>query len=345
MLAQLELSIDCDTRLPNPSSNTGLNSPPTAYTRLDLGIDALTLLWDSPTNVLELCADMIDIKFDFSTSTPRKIGVMWDRTFRGTLGCLYMQRDTAEGVSHRLSLSGSAVSRVSGSHLHCFMQMVAANTGVRCSRLDIRCDDYGDRLKFIDINEACEARNHSGFHSASLIKGYNESGWTFQLGSRESEHFVRIYDKNAESKGEIDCVRFESEFKGKKAEYIFNQIAQSDCYETDTLTKWLIGRYDFIDKQDRNLSRNNRLEWWQDFLDDLNAVGQVAIIERVKSSVESKLDWIRRQVSKSLALISRAIGSDQFATTLEELMEYGRSRLRGYDEILCSEYYLCHNML
>jgi Replication initiation factor len=344
MLTQLDLGINLDEIPPNPRSNTGLNSQPAAYTGLSLGIDALTFLWTGDTNLLDLTQQMLDVAFDFSTATERKIGILWNRVYRGTLGCLYMQRETANGVSHRLSLSGSAVSRVSGALLHRYAQMVHENQSVRCSRIDIRCDDYGDRLKFADIDAACEAENHSGFHEGSLIKGYKKGGWTFQLGSRESEHFVRIYDKDVESKGETNCIRFESEFKGKKAEYIFKQIAQEHCYTPDTIAKWVLGKYDFIDKQDRNLDRNNRLDWWQKFVDDLATISQVAIVERVKSSVESKLHWVRRQVSKSLALIDRAIGSDSFAETLDDLLEYGRSKLRDYDNLLVAEYLVCHNM-
>lgn len=51
---------------------------------------------------------------------------------------------------------------------------------------------------------------------------------TLYVGSRQSDVFVRIYDKFLESKEECyrDCVRLEIEYKGKKSQAIWQALAE-----------------------------------------------------------------------------------------------------------------------
>jgi len=325
-------------------SNTGSDSQACAYQGLELGIDAITLLWSGDSNILEVTNALANIIFDFTTSTERKIGILWNRCYRGTLGCLYMQRDTADGMCHRLSLSGGALSLLPVPLIHRWMQSVRETESLRCSRIDIRCDDYGDRIRYTDVLAALEAGNFSGFISATCIRNFGSDGWTFNLGSRESEHYMRIYNKEAESNGDMKCRRVESEFKGDKAAYIFDAIAAYDSCGAGLLGSWLLGKFDFVVKAEKNLDRCKRLEWYQQFVDELATIPQVAIVERVKSSVERKMLWIRKQVSKSLALIRRATGEAGYDDYIEEVLLYGRSKMRRFEDILCAEYLTCHNM-
>jgi DNA relaxase NicK len=344
MITQLLLDLNDSRNGSNPRSNTGLDSQDVRFTGLDLGIDAITLLWCGEVDVLAITKTLLDIDFDFSAFTERKIGILWNRVYRGSLGCLYAQRDTSAGTCHRLVVTGKALARLPQPLIHRWMSVVRQYQSVRCSRIDIRCDDYGDLIRYEDIKVALESSNYCGFITATCIKNIGSEGWTFNLGSRESEHYMRIYNKEAESGGAKLCRRVESEFKGKKAEYIFDSIAAEDSYTTTTIGKWLIGKFDFIEKTSKNLDRCERLSWWDEFVRSVSDVSCVAVVERVASSVESKMDWIRRQVSKSVALIDKALGESQFAEFLEEIIDYGRSRLRSYEDLLCSEYLVCHNM-
>jgi Replication initiation factor len=333
--------VDTDS---NPPSNTGLDSQPSAYTGIEVGVDALTLLWSGRNDLLSITKRLLDIEFDFDKSTSRPIGVTWDRCYRGTLGCLYSERDTADGVCYRLALSGSALSRLPCHTTHRYIQICCNIPEVRCSRIDIRADDYGNRLRFDDIFDALSNLQYSGFKTAVSIINHGSCGWTFNLGSRESEQYTRIYNKEAESHGKIKSRRFESEFKGKKAEQIFASIGLEDSCTAQTFVRWLVGKVNFIDVTDKNLDRCFRLDWWESFLDDLNCDACIAIVAKVESSIESKMAWVRRQVSKSIATISKAIGENAFDDWFAEIIEVGKDKMRRYEDILCSEYYVCQNI-
>jgi len=340
---ELTLSTPVDSS-PSPPSNTGLDSHRDNYSGLELGIDALTLLWSGSFDVLSHTKSLLDVEFDFTKSMSRQIGVIWDRCYRGTLGCLYSERDTAMGVCYRLAISGSALSRLPAPLIHRYMQVCSAIPEVRCSRIDLRVDDYGDRLRFDQIYDALVNLNYSGFKVATSIVNHGTGGWTFNLGSRESEQYTRIYNKEVESNGKLKCRRLESEFKGKKAEQIFKSIASEDSCRADTIGKWVVGKVNFIDVSDKNLERCFQVEWWEAFLEDLGCIGQIAVIKKTVSSIESKQEWIRRQVSKSISTIAKALGSQRFEVWFDEIISIGRDKMRRFEDILCAEYYVCQNL-
>ena len=344
-----------------PCSNTGLDSPPSPLVLVNttipfdcdtpvLGIDALTLLWYECEgfDILPFIRDLLDVQFDFTSSFPQKIGVLWDKCFRGSFGCKYMCRAVVDDSGHfariryRLTLSGQACSRVPLESLIRFMEVVFANNPkVECSRIDIRLDDYSKRLTFDNLCAALDSKNYSGFLHGTAIKNYDGSdGWTVNLGSRESDHFVRAYNKLAESKGRINAHRWESEFKNGKADYIFHQLAsQKDIVSaTACLELYIFGNFDFIYKDDKNLERCDRLGWWEDFLTWLGFGRGKIIVEKVKSTIESRIVWIKKQVEKSLALLSRAFGLDDFETFIGDCVASGSRRLRKFDDILLLEY-------
>lgn len=57
-------------------------------------------------------------------------------------------------------------------------------------------------------------------------------GETIYIGSRDSERFIRIYDKKY---SDIDGIRFETEYKGTIAGGVFSNMLRRDTYATDVL--------------------------------------------------------------------------------------------------------------
>jgi DNA relaxase NicK len=67
----------------------------------------------------------------------------------------------------------------------------------------------------------------------------------------------------------------------------------------------------------------------------------LARVERVASTLSRRRVWLQKQVSKTLALLDKAIGADQFEAMLAELISIGRDKLRCRDNILIHEYLSC----
>ena len=58
-----------------------------------------------------------------------------------------------------------------------------------------------------------------------FITSTQTRGATFYCGARGGDRYLRIYDKNYESNGEIDSVRYEMQLRGERANAIFDHVA------------------------------------------------------------------------------------------------------------------------
>lgn len=103
-----------------------------------------------------------------------------------------------------------------------------SDNDIRLSRLDICLDDfskkyrpswYHDKLLNFEIKTRMK---FSSFYSNNRGTG----GTTFTLGKRNTEKYLRIYDKDVESKGEIDSVRYEIEIHRRVADRYMKYILQ-----------------------------------------------------------------------------------------------------------------------
>jgi len=98
------------------------------------------------------------------------------------------------------------------------------------SRLDLQLtvlDRVGDvdwaRIAFVNAGDLEAVK--AGILGTKLTRSTPE-GATFNLGSRASERYLRLYDKTAESKGEYPnrCWRYEIEYKDTRANGVANSI-------------------------------------------------------------------------------------------------------------------------
>lgn len=305
-------------------------------------IDEATIKVDRPFLVFPLLAEYLRIEFDMTVSSPMVVGVLWERTYKGSLGCLYMERDTDKGVRCRLSLSGKACASVPIELLLHFLKAASSSSdNVTCSRIDICLDDFTKKLTYENIFVALEAGNHSGFQKSNIIRNFgSRGGWTANLGSRESEHYVRIYDKFAESKGLVDSIRWESEFKHKKAQAVFKSLAEASTGEAalKMLKGFTFGRFQFIEKESKNLDRCGLIDWWYDFRVFVSHEDCEILVQKVVTSIDSSIKWIKYQVEKTLARLCRAFGDCSYDEFMADCLTSGLERLKPIDDKLIADY-------
>lgn len=127
-------------------------------------------------------------------------------------------------------------------HLHSKNEQVLAgrvcklllDRGVHFTRIDLAFDDYdkvytpGDYIQFqIDgrIRSKCQ-RCRFDFSLTHDIK----KGATWYLGSRNNGRFLRVYDKEYESRGEIPAIRYELELKQKYANKVAEVLAEDGSF-------------------------------------------------------------------------------------------------------------------
>lgn len=160
------------------------------------------------------------------------------------------------------------------------------HTGARITRLDIALDVQGVRIDLDEVYKWLESKNYKG--TAKTISQIHslDGGNTIYVGSRQSERFIRIYDKAAQQKlqGEL-WTRFELETKGMVARALATLLASPDVV-------WL----DVFSSTTRRMVDVPRSENWK-LLQPGNANVGIPKIEK-KSDREK---WIEIQVVPAVA--------------------------------------------
>lgn len=239
--------------------------------------------------------------------------------------------------------------------------------GFTCTRLDIAADDESYPLSYEFLESVQDNKNFAYVRSRDRRVSYgkdssgNDSVFkTFYFGSRQSNAYYRIYDCFPVHK--FSAQRFEGEFKGDTAKFMFRMIADTPTdidiakwysenlgegspfsaiadslskydytiYLSSELAKYLTSSIDFRDRSlgDKNLSRCPRLPEYQSYLKRLfNSNPERIKIDKPKDDFGSRNEnWLFKQASRSLYYRFLALGKDRFCSWVCSLFEYRKFR-------------------
>jgi DNA relaxase NicK len=228
-------------------------------------------------------------------------------------------------------LKGEACGCFPADSLHQFCGDLCWKFWFKCSRVDLCFDDY-ERIKTPSevYRECCcgEEKKYSGFRRHRYIveekSNGEKSGDTLYFGTRGKNgggKLMRCYDKNLESKGEIDSIRWEVEFSKDRASELFYRIAISGSLEefVTHIAAFIGGAMDFIERNGKNLDRAHRMAFWERILAIL---GSSSIRNpRPLKTIEKAKDWIERSVTPSLGMLRKAFGNDIYVLWIETLVK------------------------
>jgi DNA relaxase NicK len=185
--------------------------------------------------------------------------------------------------------------------------------------------------------------NYTGFRAGKVTVNYGGefAGFTVNLGSRDSEKYVRFYDKFSESHGRLDCYRWEVEYKGELSNKLFSLLISfpfdAVLYQ-QALVNYAVSCVDFVDKNDKNVGRNIRLGWWEAWLSRVQTHCYTVRVKRIKTAISAKKNWIERSVSKALLMVQRSIGVERLEHFLLQIMLDAASRITSMDELIMADY-------
>lgn len=198
----------------------------------------------------------------------------------------------------------------------------------RPSRIDICFDDYTKTFRPMDYAEwwlatinysnYCPVRFKTYFNKANIIPAKGDSGSTFYLGTRGKNRFMRIYDKDLESNGEIDAVRYEFEYHGNGALAIFDEIIETNKLDfVNVLCSFFTlvdneGNEKIYNSWERKYQYNNYKVWfdWLEKVKFSEEFIEVSIPKYKRSEyLLRSMEWIEKCCLKSIALYIKAYGS------------------------------------
>ena len=320
-----------------PPSNTGSDSQTVSQpdTNFSTGID-----WIQGTGIVEkkeldyIFGEYLpklhpNDEFVFEWGVPITVGIEWENSGRSVEGIKAGFKSLGEGKwKYWVGLPGGwlqalPVRKAVGliADLYCLWQW-------RATRIDAKLDDYQSRINPEQLYRAYLDGNQTGFQTAAITK--SKDGDTVYCGSRSSDNMTRVY--HTAKKHGFDGVRIEREMKGAQADQFCQELiafTQDKNLEDQKISQFLAntaaGHIGFRDRSsgDKNVSRLPLLQWWANFLNDLEAVPLKFPVEIIKTSLDKKIAWLEKSVSRSLATVANS-----FKFLDEEPMEFVEFLLR-----------------
>ncbi|MBO5139079.1 MAG: replication initiation factor domain-containing protein [Peptococcaceae bacterium] len=212
-----------------------------------------------------------------------------------------------------------------------FVQNVLEHHG-RFSRVDLALDDYMSQwytvpqlIKYLKRDELiCRWKTYT-MHQGGHINNKRQKEEALYLGSAKSDFCLKIYNKTLEQRAKRTdsealailpeaWTRWEFCCRNKQAHKLMETLLIYDFRLGEVFSGLLHENMRICkDSHDKNKWRRPARQKWNDFI---GAVAPICLrIEKPKSTMESKREWLRNQVGPTLAAVLKT--KDGFAYLLE----------------------------
>ena len=190
------------------------------------------------------------------------------------------------------------------------MLRLILDRGGKISRLDFAFDDYSKTFNPLQYFIWWQnGQFKSKFRVAHFDHGA-DGGTTFALGNRAGLRYLRIYDKDIESGGEIPAIRYEFEFHSYTATALGESIAKNEAF---SFVDFITSMFMIIENTGKSKKcREDLLEVWIKWVEDLKFNEEIAKIPtglRGKT-LEKSVVWFEKYCAKTLAKMFYLFGKD-----------------------------------
>lgn len=220
----------------------------------------------------------------------------------------------------------------------------------KVTRMDVCYDDYSKLFTPNDFNILMSSgRILTKCREYRFFSSYQTCGSTFYLGKRGRDRLFRCYDKNIESNGVIDAVRYELELRGDYAKTLQRDIAEGKRFKfSEMLTNMfnVVNEYEQNDGASSGAIRMRKSMAGLDpkWLELLNLFDKLVLsdndklvidrVERVPSWTRF-FNWFEKQILKNLYMFREVIGSDE---KLIDMIDFQEGRLSEMKEKMLGRY-------
>lgn len=187
----------------------------------------------------------------------------------------------------------------------------------KATRLDIYFDDYERLITPSKLQKLIEKNDFSGFRKGGNIQ-IHKSGCLIHdevnfgaRGKTGSGKYMRAYDKNLESDGSKNAIRYEIEFTKEHAAKAFDLLSQMGSNEsfTQLLGELVVGAITFVKRTgEKNIGRLKRYRFWERITKRLGSV--VIRVPIKRPTILSMFKYIERQAICTLAVLRRTFVCD-----------------------------------
>jgi len=236
-----------------------------------------------------------------------------------------------------VSLPGAACRRVGGQRMISLLRF-CFEYGGKARRIDVCIDDFGHTVSPSMVMTAAQGPDIvTKVKQGRVIQGFDIhsdelTGQTVYFGSPTSRRQMRVYDKNLESDGEIDSVRWEMQERDESAETLLGDLAYQPWQKIIPMR--VVSFVDFRDYESHSeVERRERLDWFKAFVGSVERAN--VYLAQAVGTVRDKIDWIRRTIAPMLAVAMDYWKGD--TAELWDIVADGKSRWKPRHRALLAE--------
>jgi len=237
------------------------------------------------------------------------------------------------------SFPGKACLIMSEEGMRPFLKFVLANGG-KGTRVDLTIDDY---LRIVTPNQVQEAMSGPDVvtHATKgqTIQGFGVhkpelTGITCYLGAPSSRQRLRIYDKNLESNGVQNCIRWELQLRKEATGTVLKALADDNWGEV--IASRLVSFVDFRGHASGfDVVKRTRLSWFEQLVG--NARKSSAYLPKEPKTIEQVENWLDRSIAPTFALVMeswrrKGRGTELFCLKRMEIQ--GRERWKPWQKAI-----------
>lgn len=216
----------------------------------------------------------------------------------------------AHSLEYACSLFGCSNARELIAHI--------LNKGCTISRLDFCFDDFTKTFYPLNyFNWWQNGQFKTKFRVAHFDHG-SDGGTTFALGNRAGLRYLRIYDKDIESKGEIKAIRYEFEFHSYTAQSLAESFVNNSGFSFRDFILQMFSITENTGKKQK--CRENLLYEWISWVNNLKFNEEIIEIpvNMPAKNIEKSIHWFEVYVAKTLAKMFLLFGTDYIHETIEQ---------------------------
>lgn len=251
--------------------------------------------------------------------------------FRQSFGGIHILSDGADpsmGVCVEMSGQGCRDWETFGNGD--YLMLIRASVGglISFTRIDIAFDDHSGEVPFDEVVQRTLDQEYCSIWRSWKFEKSNQ-GTSCMYGSRQSEIYMRIYDKAAERGFEdLHWIRIETVFKRDRAQELAKYIYRDNGLNQNVYFGILKHYINFCDPtDDTNPSRWPISDWWQALIDGaveislVNGPGEIYNLSNAE-------DQLFRQYGNSMLVVILCRGFDHFISRILSGNNYLRKKYK-----------------
>jgi len=237
-----------------------------------------------------------------------------------------------------VSMPGKACSLIGERRMRTFLKFADKNGG-RATRVDVKVDDYARVASVADVDGHTLRSKGLVSHAQEVMTinlhttdSAELSGATIYIGSASSRRRLRVYDKNLESHGEINAIRWEMQERKEAAETLLVQLAYGESWPKIIAAR-LVSFVDFRDLVKVEVEDRDRLPWFAALV--AGAEKAMVYLPKAAQTLAEVQDWFKRALGPTLAVIMAGWGGD--LGRLDDVLKDGKRRWKPRHKAMLAE--------